>query len=305
MSVSSRAFLWGVAGLPVSQRRGCDNWLDSDGSRAPHSTLHGVVFAILVRADCGGPHWTWRAPPSLRLRMSLFAKLSTYDERSARLAGIGLMLLSIFMFSFGDALGKFHGRDLFGRPVAVAARLRRAAGAAADDVEAARRIHPPRAAVAATAARHVVHARGRGVLSRHRLFAARRRHHLLPGVADLRHRAVGDRARRARRLAALDRDPGRVLRRADCDAPFHADGELAGDDRARWQSVVCLPDADHALAARDAGYRAGIVAIRRYVPARRPAVADRLGDTVTRQSRDVLYAPGSFRWARCSASTAR
>jgi len=29
------------------------------------------------------------------------------DERSARLAGIGLMLLSIFMFSFGDALGKF------------------------------------------------------------------------------------------------------------------------------------------------------------------------------------------------------
>jgi drug/metabolite transporter (DMT)-like permease len=39
--------------------------------------------------------------------MSLFAKLSTYDARSARLAGIGLMLLSIFMFSFGDAMGKF------------------------------------------------------------------------------------------------------------------------------------------------------------------------------------------------------
>src|ERR1700716_619923 len=39
--------------------------------------------------------------------MTLFAKLSTYDERSPRLAGIGLMLLSIFMFSFGDALGKF------------------------------------------------------------------------------------------------------------------------------------------------------------------------------------------------------
>jgi drug/metabolite transporter (DMT)-like permease len=39
--------------------------------------------------------------------MTLFAKISTYDERSARLAGIGLMLLAIFMFSFGDALGKF------------------------------------------------------------------------------------------------------------------------------------------------------------------------------------------------------
>jgi drug/metabolite transporter (DMT)-like permease len=42
-----------------------------------------------------------------RASMTLFAKLSTYDDRSARLAGIGLMLLSIFMFSFGDALGKF------------------------------------------------------------------------------------------------------------------------------------------------------------------------------------------------------
>src|SRR3954468_21049101 len=39
--------------------------------------------------------------------MSLFAKPATYDERSARMAGIGLMLLSIFMFSFGDALGKY------------------------------------------------------------------------------------------------------------------------------------------------------------------------------------------------------
>jgi drug/metabolite transporter (DMT)-like permease len=40
--------------------------------------------------------------------MSLLEKISPYnDERSARLAGIGLMLLSVFMFSFGDALGKF------------------------------------------------------------------------------------------------------------------------------------------------------------------------------------------------------
>src|ERR1700710_2774970 len=40
--------------------------------------------------------------------MSLLSKISTAtDDRSARLAGIGLMLLSIAMFSFGDALGKF------------------------------------------------------------------------------------------------------------------------------------------------------------------------------------------------------
>ena len=40
--------------------------------------------------------------------MSLLSKISTHtDERSARLAGIGLMVFAVFMFSFGDALGKF------------------------------------------------------------------------------------------------------------------------------------------------------------------------------------------------------
>jgi drug/metabolite transporter (DMT)-like permease len=40
--------------------------------------------------------------------MILLAKISrNFDARSARLAGIGLMLLSVFMFSFSDALGKF------------------------------------------------------------------------------------------------------------------------------------------------------------------------------------------------------
>ena len=40
--------------------------------------------------------------------MSLLAKISTAsDERSARLAGIGLMLVSVGVFAFGDTLGKF------------------------------------------------------------------------------------------------------------------------------------------------------------------------------------------------------
>ena len=39
--------------------------------------------------------------------MTFVAKPSIPDERSAPLAGIGLMLLSILMFSCGDALGKF------------------------------------------------------------------------------------------------------------------------------------------------------------------------------------------------------
>ena len=43
-----------------------------------------------------------------QFRMNPLSKIpAVTDERSARLAGIGLMLLSIFMFSFGDALGKF------------------------------------------------------------------------------------------------------------------------------------------------------------------------------------------------------
>jgi drug/metabolite transporter (DMT)-like permease len=40
--------------------------------------------------------------------MSLFAKISaTADERSARLAGVALMLAGVCFFSLGDAIGKF------------------------------------------------------------------------------------------------------------------------------------------------------------------------------------------------------
>ena len=40
--------------------------------------------------------------------MSFLTRISIQtDERSARLYGIGLMLLGVFMFSFGDALGKY------------------------------------------------------------------------------------------------------------------------------------------------------------------------------------------------------
>jgi len=43
-----------------------------------------------------------------RFSMSLLTKISPHtDQRSARLAGVGLMLLAVFMFSFGDATGKF------------------------------------------------------------------------------------------------------------------------------------------------------------------------------------------------------
>jgi hypothetical protein len=39
--------------------------------------------------------------------MSILSKISIHsDERSARFAGIALMLFGVCMFSFGDALGK-------------------------------------------------------------------------------------------------------------------------------------------------------------------------------------------------------
>ncbi len=45
--------------------------------------------------------------------MSLLAKILTHkDERSVRLAGIGLMLFSVFMFSFGDALASSWSRPI-------------------------------------------------------------------------------------------------------------------------------------------------------------------------------------------------
>ena len=42
------------------------------------------------------------------ISMSILARISTArDDHSARITGIGLMLLSIFLFSLGDALGKY------------------------------------------------------------------------------------------------------------------------------------------------------------------------------------------------------
>src|ERR1700687_4659456 len=70
---------------------------------AGHSRAQATPF---FRTAMSGHDREQDAPE--RLQMSIFAKISTAaDARSARLAGIGLMLLSIFMFSFGDALGKF------------------------------------------------------------------------------------------------------------------------------------------------------------------------------------------------------
>src|SRR5882757_887096 len=46
-------------------------------------------------------------PAMTKEHMTILSKISTAaDERSARLAGIALMLAGVCMFAFGDALGK-------------------------------------------------------------------------------------------------------------------------------------------------------------------------------------------------------
>ena len=65
------------------------------------------------------------------ISMSILARISTArDDHSARITGIGLMLLSIFLFSLGDALGKYMvgtysvGQLLWLRASAAASVLR-------------------------------------------------------------------------------------------------------------------------------------------------------------------------------------
>src|SRR5450756_2814286 len=80
-----------------------------------NSSCPGLSRASTSLKQRGTKTWMTGTSPAVtknmiryRNHMSLLAKISTAsDERSARLAGIGLMVLSVFMFSFGDATGKF------------------------------------------------------------------------------------------------------------------------------------------------------------------------------------------------------
>ena len=113
--------------------------------------------------------------------------------------------------------------------------------------------------------------RGRGVLRRDGLSAAGRCDHLLHGGADLRHRAVGGRARRARRLAALDAVAVGFCGVLIALNPSAQTRELAGADRARRQSRLCGADGGDALPARHLRHGAGLepVCARRCCSARR------------------------------------
>src|SRR3984957_8916370 len=148
----------------------------------------------------------WKHNATLRPSMNLLAKISTAtDDRSARLAGIALMLVAVGLFAFGDTLGKFIVATY---SVGQLLLLR------------------------ATAALFVL---SPSIWRQRSEFGRLER----PWLQLLR--VI---------LSALDRDPDRVLRRADCAAALGADGDMAGDDRAFRQHVVRGADGDHALAAR-------------------------------------------------------
>ena len=210
--------------------------------------------------------------------MTLLSKISTgLDERSARLAGIGLMLLGVFMFSFGDALGKYMvatysvGQLLWLRACAALLVLlpivwrQRAAFLPLERpwLQLLRVILSTLEVVAFFLA--TVYLPLADVIT----------YYLACPIFVTALSAIVLRERVGwRRWSAVLIG---FLRGADRAAAVDADGELAGADRARRQHVVCVSDADHPLAARDAGHRAGIHAIHRHVRARCADVAVRLG----------------------------
>ena len=131
------------------------------------------------------------------------------------LAGVLLMLGGDFMFALNDAMGKWLvasfsvGQVVLIRSIGAFIVLGpMIAGQGAKNLFR-------RTSGAPGSARGYGHARHRPVLRRRRLSAARRRHELLHGGADLRCRALPSAAWREGRLAALDRHSHRVLRRAD------------------------------------------------------------------------------------------
>ena len=148
--------------------------------------------------------------------MTLLSKISTgLDERSARLAGIGLMLLGVFMFSFGDALGKYMvatysvGQLLWLRACAALLVL-------LPIVWRQRAAFLPLERPWLQLLRVLL-----STLEVVAFFCATVYLPLADAItyylacSDFRHRAVGDGAARARRLAALERGPDRFLRGAD------------------------------------------------------------------------------------------
>src|SRR3982750_498245 len=199
--------------------------------------------------------------------MSLLTRISLHnDERSARLAGIGLMLLGVFMFSFGDALGKFMvatysvGQLLWLRACAALLLLlpviwqQRAAFLSLERpwLQLLRVILSTIEVVAFFLA--TVYLPLADVITYYLACPI--------FVTALSAIVLRERVGWRRWSAILIGFVGVLI----ALRPSTPEGGLPRHDRARRQPVVRGADADHALVALNARYRDGVIAIRRDVP---------------------------------------
>ena len=188
----------------------------------------------------------------VQVLMSLLAKISTsLDDRSARLAGIALMLAGVGMFAFGDALGKYIvatysvGQLMFLRACAALALL----------------------APSMWRHRHQFRLMERRWLQFLRILLSTFEiaafflatvylpladvvtYYLATPIFVAALSAIFLREQVGWRR--LERDPDRICRRVDRAAALGAIDQLAGHDRARRKPCLFRLASDHALAARD------------------------------------------------------
>ncbi len=278
--------LWAPQQQPID----ASSWVNGcicGGCSKRFGLVNGLFSRILVRFIPG---------------TAMFAKLSAdANNRSARLAGIGLMLLGIFLFSFGDALGKFIVGTYSVGQLLLLAQYGIADPGLTADLAVSGAVRHFAAARTAGSPGGSVHGGSRGVFRRSHLSAARRHHHVLPRRSDLRDGGSRVLPWRACRLAAMGRDRGGIQRRPDRAATVSADHQLASTHRARRQHIVCGPDAGDAFAAGHAGYGARLEPVRRHACVRWFDRPTGLGDAVIPAPWLVLACRLFFRWRSVSA----
>ena len=195
-----------------------------------HDKAYARRAAIRRLAALAAASLTFRVPAGTEMTAS---PISSAAGRSAALAGIGFMLVAVFLFGLNSAVGKWLVAKY---PVGEFLLMRSAVDAgAAQPVHLARRtaaFAQCAAARPAGPAHRALVGRSRDVLLGGVVPAARRHDDVLSRGPDLRDGAVGAAAARACRLAALDRGAGRLRRRRDRAAAIVGELHAAGADRA-------------------------------------------------------------------------
>ena len=202
------------------------------------------------RLDFGERPRQERASPEQRIPMNRpipEGALTKLDRKDNVLAGIGLMVLAVFLFAMNDTLGKWLAETLSGAadpPVPKHLGARHPAPPIVSRAGLHRWSRSPARGCRSSAPFSAASETGLFYCGG-RLSAARRRHDLLPRRADLRDGARGALPRREGRLAAVERDSRRLRRRPHRTSPDRRLLRRAGLDRAHRQHPLRdLPDHD-------------------------------------------------------------